>query len=303
MVLVLVALTGNIAALFLPFVQLRLGLDNQPYALFGSVRMLMDQGLWILAILVVGFSVVFPFAKLLVLAAVCRRQRCGPWLESLLHLIGALGKWSMLDVYMVCLILALTSGQWLVASRPLEGISIFIAAIGLSLLAGEILHDAPAAPLASPRPSGALPLLLVVIGVVLVAAVVLPVLRVDEWALRHHDFSITTMALAMIDKGAWLPGATVLVTLVVVPALAWLTALRIWWVARQGRAAPYATAALLRLRRWSMLDVFLLALVVFLVEGREMVATEMRWGSIAMAGCLVVRLLAARQMDKLLGLR
>ncbi|HEX3133069.1 MAG TPA: paraquat-inducible protein A [Planctomycetota bacterium] len=55
----------NIAALCLPFVMVdAAGSDPYIYGLIGSVQMLLDSGMIALAVLVVAFSIVFPFAKL-----------------------------------------------------------------------------------------------------------------------------------------------------------------------------------------------------------------------------------------------
>ena len=59
--LLVAALVCNVTMLFLPFMDLRVGLVTTPYSLLRSVRMLWDSELYVLAILVVGFSLIFPF--------------------------------------------------------------------------------------------------------------------------------------------------------------------------------------------------------------------------------------------------
>jgi hypothetical protein len=54
---------------------LRAGLSRTAYSLPNSVNMLWDSGLHLLAVLVVAFSVRFPFAKLPVLGSV---EACTP---------------------------------------------------------------------------------------------------------------------------------------------------------------------------------------------------------------------------------
>jgi uncharacterized paraquat-inducible protein A len=43
-------------------------------------------------------------------------------------------------------------------------------------------------------------------------------------------------------------------------------------------------------RRWSMLDVFGLALAIFAVEGGTLMKTEVRWGALALAALVVGQL-------------
>src|SRR5579883_2320443 len=69
--LLLGSLACNVSALLLPFMHLRVGFKTQPYSLFHSVQMLWTSHLEILAVLVVAFSIVFPFVKLGILAWLC----------------------------------------------------------------------------------------------------------------------------------------------------------------------------------------------------------------------------------------
>jgi uncharacterized paraquat-inducible protein A len=57
----------------------------------------------------------------------------------------------------------------------------------------------------------------------------------------------------------------------------------------QGSAAWTA-----RFSRWSMLDVFLLALVVYLIEGKSFVPTRIAEGAYWLAGAMALSLLARR---------
>ena len=46
------------------------------------------------------------------------------------------------------------------------------------------------------------------------------------------------------------------------------------------------------LRRWSMLDVFGLALAIFLVEGDYLMRTEVRWGALFLVAVVVIKYVA-----------
>src|SRR5689334_16452686 len=107
--LLCVSFVLNVIALCLPFMDLRRGLSTHPYSLRASVQLLWESKLYVLAVVVVAFSVLFPFVKLGVMTCVLfgavhpRRER------RTIELVERYGKWSMLDVFLVCILLALAN--------------------------------------------------------------------------------------------------------------------------------------------------------------------------------------------------
>ena len=277
----------NVAVLFLPFMELRKGLGTEPYSLVRSVRMMWSTGLYVLAVLVVGFSVVFPFAKLAVLAALCARGRLGPRGRAPPERVERLGKWSMLDVFLVCLILTLTSGQLLVGAEPLAGIPLFVAAIMLSIATGNMLAArVEPNPPPAPRIGG---WWLLRGGLVLAGTLTLPFLQIHDWLLADRSYSIATLAATLLHTHAWVAGSVAAFFLVLAPAGTWIAEFLLWRRQRRGEPAAHAFRRLLAWRRWSMLDVFGLALAVFLVEGEKLMRTEVRWGALFLVAMVAVR--------------
>ena len=81
------------------------------------------------------FSILFPFAKLIILTEVLplARRTITPAKIRLLHLAEVMGKWSMIDVLIVCFVLALTNDQLFISAEPKIGIFTFMTAVLLSL--------------------------------------------------------------------------------------------------------------------------------------------------------------------------
>ena len=286
--LLAVSLGCNVASLLTPFMDLRVGPFSDPYSLTRSVKMMWSQGLYVLAVLVVGFSVFFPFAKLGVLAWVAGGHALDPRRRRWLGVVEKLGKWSMLDVFLVCLILTLTSGQIMVGAKPLIGIPLFVAAILLSMLSGELLtaalrHKVPAHP---HRPSAHAGIYLLLQGLALIGTLTVPILRISDWKLADHAYSVITVVPTLWEKNSPVSAVVVAAFLVVAPLVGWLATLRHWWERRADRSANRSHALAHLLHRWSMLDVFGLALAIFLVEGDYLMRTEVRWG----AACLLAML-------------
>jgi len=289
--LLVAALVCNVTMLFLPFMDLRVGLVTTPYSLLRSVRMLWESELYVLAILVVGFSLIFPFGKLGVLAWVCAARQVDARRMRWLAAVESLGKWSMLDVLLVCLILTLTSGQLLVGARPLAGIPVFTVAVLLSMTAGELISAAlhrPASPRVVRVPAVA-GLWLALAGVALVGTVSLPFLRINDWLLADRSYSILTLAPALWAQGAYFTVAITSLFLVIAPAAAWWVSF-LWWRRQRRGGDVEASHGLMRLlRRWDMLDVFGLSLAIFLVEGDYLMSTEVRWGALFLVAMLALR--------------
>ncbi len=288
----------NVLVLFLPFMELRKGFGTEPYSLVRSVDMMWSTGLYVLAVLVVGFSIVFPFAKLAILAGLAARGRLDATGRRALEWVERLGKWSMLDVFLVCLILTLTSGQLMVGAKPLAGIPIFVAAITLSMAAGALLarEMPPEASRPLHRPINGWWLALA--GIVLAGTLAMPFLQIRDWLLADKAYSVVTLTLTLLRQGAWIGGLVVAVFLVLAPLGAWVTAFDWWRRHRNGIQDEAAHRRMLQWRHWSMLDVFGLALAVFLVEGEQLMHTEVRWGALFLVAMLAVRWAIDLMLDR-----
>lgn len=290
-----VSFACNVTALLIPFMDLRIGLVTTPYRLTNSVAMMWERGLYVLAVLVVGFSVLFPFAKLGALAWLCARDSIDARGRRLLHLLERLGKWSMLDVFLVCIILSLTTEQFFVGARPLVGIPVFTLAITLSMLSGELLSRAAGGGTGeddSPRRTANLRrdgCWLALAGLALLGALVFPFLEISDWKLADRDYSIVTLTWGVFRQGGHFTALVVVAFLIAAPIAAWWQAARWWLGLRQGRPDAAVAARLGLLNRWSMLDVFGLALAIFAVEGEYLMKTEVRWGALFLAALLALQ--------------
>lgn len=98
--------------------------------------MLADDGEWLVAGIVFAFSVLFPAGKILAALVAWRRLRRGgrppAWIVEGLP---ALGRWSMLDVFVVALIVFSVKASALGEASVEFAIVPFIAAIALTALA------------------------------------------------------------------------------------------------------------------------------------------------------------------------
>ena len=95
-----------VAGVLMPSVYRPKIIGGETYNVLGALESLAGSGLWLLATLVLVFSVIFPLAKTLVAAIIFRIGNRASARSA--RLMAFLGKWSMLDVFLVALLVALT---------------------------------------------------------------------------------------------------------------------------------------------------------------------------------------------------
>ncbi len=114
-------------------------------SLVGIVWSLFDGREFLLGGIVGLFSVVFPVAKLGLLLFLWRADGAGSLSGTLLRHLEVLGRWSMLDVLVVALVVFAIKSTGLAAAASEPGLYCFTAAGLLSMLATQAIerqHDA-----------------------------------------------------------------------------------------------------------------------------------------------------------------
>lgn len=105
------------------------------YSVFVGVAELAKGGDWLLAFILFFFSMVFPFVKLFTLATLWYSKRTNKERERALRWLDILGKWSMLDVFVVAILVVAAKLRGLTQVQPRIGIYVFCLAIILSMFA------------------------------------------------------------------------------------------------------------------------------------------------------------------------
>ncbi|MEW6704409.1 MAG: paraquat-inducible protein A [Pseudomonadota bacterium] len=115
---------------------------NQRHTILGGIAELWKAGEWLLAAIVFVASIVVPLLKmgaLTLLAATA--QRGSTWAPAertrLYRLVEAVGHWSMLDVLVVVLLVAMVRFGALASVHPEPGLLAFGAVVVLTMLASE----------------------------------------------------------------------------------------------------------------------------------------------------------------------
>lgn len=123
----------------LQFIQLGAG---QPSTILGGVVELLDGGMWPLALLVFFASVAVPLLKVLGLVVLLVSCHFG-WQARLRDrtrlygIVTAIGRWSMIDIFMVTILVALVRFGSVVSIEPGVGAIAFCGVVILTMLSAE----------------------------------------------------------------------------------------------------------------------------------------------------------------------
>jgi paraquat-inducible protein A len=104
------------------------------YSVFTGIVSLAKDGQILLALVVFFFSMVFPFVKLTWLLVLWWMRLSEARRKAALRWLGLLGKWSMLDVFAVSILIVLVKIGPLANVKPKPGIYFFCSAILASML-------------------------------------------------------------------------------------------------------------------------------------------------------------------------
>lgn len=135
----------------------RLGHEHED-TLFASVLKLWQGGLWGIALIVFTASLLVPVLKLLALGALLAADRRSGWMsadtQARLHrVVHAVGRWSMLDVFLVAFLCGVVHFGGLAQIEARPGVLAFAGAVVLTMLATaalESVHHRSADPSLSP---------------------------------------------------------------------------------------------------------------------------------------------------------
>ena len=296
-ILLLVSLISNILGLVLPFLEIdEIFHAKVVYSLPHSVHLMWEHKLYIIAFLILGFSIIFPFVKLISLFSAWFLPWESKRRATFLHWIELLGKWSYMDVFVVILLLALTNKQTMITSRIHIGVYFFIGAITLSMILSQIILSIARKIVEEEEGTKTyptkkrwmlfdqlylgwtVPLLVFISAAALIEAVHSTFLRISQFLLISRSYSIYDIIQLLQTNKYWVLLAILVVTIIAVPLLRLASLLVVWIIPMKAAHHIRAQQLLEGLSRWSMLDVFGLALFLIVSQGKDLVKTELQPG-------------------------
>ena len=152
--IVLAGVAAFIPGILLPMMTVqKLVLVKNTFTVLSGIGALLADKTFGLGLLLLGFSVIFPLGKYAVMAAYLYYYPPIPAaLAHWQHWLGKIGKFSMLDVFVVAQMLMILKLGWLVEVQIHSGIYWFSAAVLFSLVAGIAIEYDLKARLATSAP-------------------------------------------------------------------------------------------------------------------------------------------------------
>ena len=125
-----------------PFLNIKILAQHESSTIFAGIQQLFSSGMWGVAIIIFFASILVPLLKILgliflLLSVHWRAQKRMAGRAWLYRVIRSIGRWSMIDVFVVSLMIALVSLGQIATIEPGPGATCFGLVVVLTLIAAE----------------------------------------------------------------------------------------------------------------------------------------------------------------------
>ncbi len=124
--------------LTLPVMTVRKLWNSNTYSILTGVQNLWQEKLYVLAVIIFTFSIIFPIAKLVSLFAVWFIKLTEERRRKLISLMEVFGKWSMLDVFVSAILIVWVKLGALASAKAEIGIYFFGASVLLTMIVSSL---------------------------------------------------------------------------------------------------------------------------------------------------------------------
>jgi paraquat-inducible protein A len=150
-----------------------------------------------------------------------------------------------------------------------------------------------------PRESRVLLVLTVLAGLLLGAGLVLPVITLEKFLVVTNTFSIVSGTWHLLEQGQVVLFVLIATFSIVLPVLKLAVLLRVLAGTRQSAVLHKALEWIHRFGRWSMLDVFVVALMVVTVKLGAIADVTTHYGLYAFAGAVLLTMIVTARVVQL----
>lgn len=141
------ALIVTIPANFFPFMKLQMFGQVQNSTIWGGIETLFRSGEWFVAIVIFLASLVIPLLKILGLiylsTHIAQSRKVNPSRADryLRQVIEVLGRWSMLDIFLVAILIAMLKFGKIAHAELRSGAVYFLLVVLLTMVASELISE------------------------------------------------------------------------------------------------------------------------------------------------------------------
>lgn len=145
------------------------------------------------------------------------------------------------------------------------------------------------------------------LGLVLLAALVLlvlglflPAIKISSFIFLSRDLSLAQSVFSFLQAGDFFIFLVTFVFTIAFPVFKIATGLVLWHAADiSGMPAKSLLNGLSLASKWSMLDVFMIALVVLVIDGRVLTGADIQAGAIVFSASVLISTWAVRRLSVL----
>lgn len=276
-----------------------LGPSRSTFSILSGIVDLVRSGNLLLGLILLVFSIVFPILKLVSLLAIWFKKLEPGQRDASLTLLKVLGKWSMLDVFVVVILVGSVKLGILAQAEVESGIYVFASAILLSLVVTFLIAKSADRETARSEKSKSLrarptrwhdTIASATALVFFAAGLFLPIMHIEEWVFWNKQYSIATGTWKLLVEGELFLASLVLVFVVLVPATSFISLVVVSLMENLGLSPGRGMAALRQLNKWSMIDVFGLAVTVVVAKIGGLANVEPRMGLWMLAAAVALSL-------------
>ncbi len=133
----------------------------------------------------------------------------------------------------------------------------------------------------------------------LVAGLLLPAITVRSFFISQ-DFSLVESVLAFLEEGEWFLFVITSLFSIAFPVLKIMTGIVFWFFLDVSSAYVRPVLSwLTTFSKWSMLDIFIIALIVLVADGRLLTSADIQIGAIVFSIAVLVSTWATRRLSRL----
>lgn len=277
----------------------QLFLDPDTYSILGSVQNLLQNGDWWLALLIAAFSIVFPILKYGLLFVFSREPVSASRLTRHLSLLRILGKWSMLDIFIVAITFGAANLGVLSEVQVHWGVYVYGAGVILSMLAAFCLSwtfnravPEKTGPIAiSGTPWGRL--LHGIAFFCFIAGIFLPLAEIQKWLFWENSYSVASALIHFFAAGEYLLPLLLFLFVITLPILRFILTGILRW-----RSATHSNlvAATEFLDEWAMFDVYMLAMLLVMIKLSDNASVSLESGFWLLATAALINIIDSARL-------
>lgn len=110
------------------------------FSVLSGISQLFGEGQYGLFVLITGFTLLLPALKMVVLFAALNGRREQEWQRRYVNWLSLLGKWSMLDVFVVAVLIASVKLGSIASIEIHYGLYVFAVSVLLMMVSTHLIH-------------------------------------------------------------------------------------------------------------------------------------------------------------------